>query len=278
MSQCSSVLVALLLLTSSAALAKDKPAPKPDVLKGMPEHLQLIGWSKDEEWFAVRKYILTDDAGVRDDEFCSGYVNHRGKPFHGGLSIELYKGGIESQSWEIQSDHGCTPPEKARDKLAAAKAALAQRGIDPSVIGTVVPVSRKDRFASTGQLTLPSGPWKGQTLEVEEAFEITNRTENEEVMLASTEAKATFTVSLRSGKELTQLAEYPLSDSYNSENGSWSPSFEAIVLSPSGERFVAIGHLSEGHMRGGSKESFVFGLVELPERDEAPAPKSKAAR
>lgn len=277
MAQCSSVLVALLLLTSNAALAKDKPAPKPDVFKGMPEHLQLIGWSKDEEWFAVRKYLLS--TASEDDEGCPGYVNHRGKQFNGGLSIVLYEGSHKSQSWAIQDERRCTPPEEARDKLAAAKAALAQRKIDPSVIGTVVLVSRKDKYASTAQLTLPSGPWKGRTLEVEEAYEITDRAEDEEVMYASNEAKATFTVSLRSGKELTQLAEYPLSGGYNPAGGGhWTPTFEGIVLAPSGERFVAIGHLSEGHMHGGSETSFIFGLVELPELDEAPAPKGKAAR
>jgi hypothetical protein len=50
--------------------------------------LQVIGWSADEQRFAVRLYTdeISDlELEVQDIPFCPGYVNHEGKKFRGSM-------------------------------------------------------------------------------------------------------------------------------------------------------------------------------------------------
>jgi predicted secreted protein len=49
------------------------------------QSLQILGWSADEQRFALRLYDEEDSEGVEEKSFCPGYVDHEGRPFRGSL-------------------------------------------------------------------------------------------------------------------------------------------------------------------------------------------------
>lgn len=295
MSRCSSAFLALLLLTSGAALAKGKPPPKPEASSDMPMDLQLIGWSKDEKRFAVRSYHLTGEEFAEMDEpppYCPGYVDHRGKKFRGSLTLRVYKGATVSGNWPIQNSDKCTPPEMARDRLAQVKAALAQQEIDLAALGTMVmprksarkPTSRRKGkttvTTSVISLELPGGPWARRPVDIILRIESKDDSESEDASNDNVTSRATFTVSLRSGKKPAPLGEFTLGPAEWNRMmaGHWTPTVDRLLLSPSGKRFVLLAHLSDGNMRDLSESSVVLGLVELPESPESATTTSAPAR
>lgn len=291
MSRRSSFLLALLLLTSNAALAKGKASAKAPAAPEMPNDLQIIGWSKDEKRFAVRVYDLDAENNELDEPppYCPGYVDHRGKKFRGALQLQLFAGKKATATWNIQESQPCTPPETARDRLAQAKAALTQQEVDLSSIGGVaVPAQkaktttkRKGRTLITtavSAVALPSGPWAGQRVEI--TCRVEAQDTDEESAGAAMKSQGTFTVGLRSGKTLTPLGEFSLDPAEWSawQAGYWTLTFDRLLLSPSGKSFVVLAHLAEGNMRGGSSSSMVMGLVELPPPPETTSTVSAPAR
>ncbi|WP_224240448.1 hypothetical protein [Hyalangium gracile] len=288
MSRGSSVFLALLLLTSSAAPARDKAPPKPDVSSDMPADFQLIGWSKDEKRFAVRRYDLSDseDDLSEPPPYCPGYVNHLGKKFRGGLLLQLYEGTTATKTWGIQDSEPCTPPETARERLTQAKAALAEQGVDLLAVGAVVMPRKGARKATprgnsklavgtaTTTLVLPSGPWARQTVDVTCRVERRDSGKSEEDGIGTYLSRATFTVRLRTGKKPVALGEFTLGPTEWSPvmAGRWDPTFDRLFLSPSGKSFVLLARLDEGNMHDSSVSSVVLGLVALPERPGSASP------
>src|SRR3954467_11823454 len=135
--------LALLLCTSIPALAEEK-VPGLDDAQGMTNDVQLIGWSKDEGRYALRVYdILPEPFGEEQPPLCKGYIDHAGKPFRGGLSLVLYEGNQRTGGWRIQEARTCTPPDTARERLVQAKAALAEQGIDLTLLGATVTASKE---------------------------------------------------------------------------------------------------------------------------------------
>jgi hypothetical protein len=289
-----SLFLALLLLTSTAALAKGKAPSKAPAAPDMPDDLQIIGWSKDEKRFAVRLYDLDVETNELDEPppYCPGYVNHRGKKFMGALRLQLFEGKQPTGTWNIQDAQPCTPPGTARDRLAQAKTALAQQGVELSATGAVAMPPSKGKKPSSKRkgrtwvttaasaVVLPSGPWAGQRVEVTCRVENREQADADEDPSSPVTSRATFTVGLRSGKSLTPLGEFTLGPTEWSmmQAGHWTPTFDRLLLSPSGKSFVVLGHLDEGNMRGSSSSSVVLGLVELPERPESASTVSAPAR
>lgn len=294
MFRCSSLLIALLLLTSTTALSKGKATAKTPAAPEMPNDLQIIGWSKDEKRFAVRLYDLAVETNELDEPppYCPGYINHRGKKFMGGLRFQLFDGAKAIHAWNIQDAQPCTPPDTARDRLAQANAALTEQGVELTAIGGVAmpaqkpkPPSKRSKgrtWFTTGAsaVTLPSGPWAGQRIEI--SYRVDNResARADEDPSRPITSQATFKVGLRSGKGLTPLGEFTLgpTDWSAMQAGHWTPTFDRLLLSPSGKSFVVLAHMDEASMRGGSSYSRVLGLVELPPRPETASAPSVPAR
>jgi hypothetical protein len=283
MSRCSPLLLALLLLTSNAALAKGKASAKAPAAPEMPNDLQIIGWSKDEKRLAVRLYDLDGESNELDEPppYCPGYINHKGKKFRGGLRFQLFEGAKALNTWNIQDARPCTPPDTARDRLAQAKAALTEQGVDLTAIGGIAMPVQKPKTPSkpkgrtwvttaASAVVLPSGPWAGQRIEISCRVDNRKSAEADKDPSAPITSQATFKVGLRSGKSLTPLGEFPLgpTDWSAMQAGHWTPTFDRLLLSPSGKSFVVLAHMDEGNLSGGSSYSHVLGLVELPPRPE----------
>jgi hypothetical protein len=108
------------------------------------QEMQVIGWSADESFYAIRLYsFLTDDHYLMEGGYllpkdCEGYVTHQGKQFNGGLSIHIYH---DYRIWEnhpIQVIDSCTPLNVARERLRRAKVALKKYGIQLKNPGKVL--------------------------------------------------------------------------------------------------------------------------------------------
>lgn len=126
------------------------------------QQAQIIGWSEDEEYFAVRLYTLRTeehfetDAGTGKPKDCPGYVDHNGEPFNGGLSIHVFKANRLVRSIQIQAADSCTAPSRARDSLLAAKSAMRQIGIDLTRPGRCLEVrgeSQEEREFTSGGMS-----------------------------------------------------------------------------------------------------------------------------
>jgi hypothetical protein len=115
-----------------------------DPLYGFRE-VSVTGWSADDARFAVRA-IDPDDGKP-----CPGYVDDQGKPFKGRLVLAAYERGNLFQSWVVQDYPECTPPDKARQILAVAKARFVKLGIDLNKRGTSLAC---DKGCKVGEVAL----------------------------------------------------------------------------------------------------------------------------
>ncbi|WP_224250180.1 hypothetical protein [Hyalangium gracile] len=139
------------------------------------ESLQIIGWSADEQRFAVRVYTdETTGMEAEDEPFCPGYVNHQGEKFRGSLMLGVYDKDKKPTWFDIQDSGECTPPKKAKERLEKAKKALAALGIDlaQKKPGTELTPDKK------GQLTIKEGPGSPYTLEAENQVKETIKGKN----------------------------------------------------------------------------------------------------
>jgi hypothetical protein len=273
---------ALLLLLPGTALAKDK-VPGLDELEASTQEVQLIGWSQDERRYALRVYDLQDLMGEEDPPpYCKGYVDHTGKKFRGGLSIVLYEGGKRIGSWRIQ-DWKCTPPEKSRERLAQAKAALVEQGIDLTATGVTLAPPEKSRpkpseqekggttlTTATTPVTLPHGPWAQKTVEILCRTE-TRIVGSEDEDMGKRTSTVAFTLRLGTGKDAIPLSELRLGpiEWWLNMAGFWSASFDRLFVSPSGKVLVALGSVHHGNMRISSTPRLLIGAVDLAERTQA---------
>jgi hypothetical protein len=282
----------LSLLLSSTALAQ-KEVPTLDNPQGINHEVQLLGWSKDERRYALRIYDLPIAYEAAATEApCKGYVNHLGKPFHGGLSFTLYEGTKRLSAWRIQDSDHCTAPEKARERLAKAKEELAKEGIDLSATGAVLlppakgpapsvqKKGKKEIFTTVTELVVPHGPWARQVLEVRSSVEVEPfKTEDDPEAEFMRSSIADFTVSLREGQSTVKLGEFRTKKiEWNSGDGaSFTPRFDQLFLSPSGRRLVALAAFLTQDMRLVLDPRVIVAVADISGKLPAP-PLDSAAR
>lgn len=287
------VLAAVLLALAPEGAWAEEPVPSLDDQKATTLDVQILGWSADERRYALRVYDLIE---VFDEEdgppACKGYVDHTGKKFLGGLSFVVYEGSRRIGGWRIQDAKKCTPPETARERLAQAKAALAEQGIDLTATGAMLvgdpdqrpsvhKKGKKTESRLTTNLPLPHGPWAGKKLEADclvEEQEISKKVEGEKETVLR--AQATLTLRLVSGKSSAALSKFQLGPSQQPNEGVswiWSAGFDRALLSPSGKVLVPLAYVHHGDMRLNNKPRILGAPVELAAKlGEAPPPSAPA--
>jgi hypothetical protein len=285
------LLTTLLSLVPSAVLAEEA-VPGLDTSQTSTLEVQILGWSKDERRYALRVYDLVDLAGEeRAPPFCKGYVNHAGKKFLGGLSFVLFEGTRRIAGWRIQDSGSCTPPEKARERLAKAKAALAEQGVDLTALGATLTEKpgRKPSEWEKGKksfsqlithLTLPHGPWASKVIEVSWLNESEDRYAGDGEETSERQSIVNAQVKFGSGKSATSLSSFrmgPIEWSLNMA-GHWEPRFDCLFVSPSGKVLVGLLSVTYGNMRYSSTSRVLFAHVDLSERLGAQPPASAPAR
>jgi hypothetical protein len=275
------LLAALFSLSPGTAMSAE-PVPGLDDQKARTTlEVQVLGWSADEQRYALRVYDLTelfgDEAGP---PACKAYVDHKGEKFLGGLSFVLYEGPRRIGAWRIQDAKKCTPPEVARQRLTEAKAALEKEGIDFKATGTTMTdttdpkptVKKKGKLTEssvTTRLRVPRGPWAGMTLEavtVVQEREIFAKGEEEEGMPPALRAQATFQLRLDSGADVASLGELKLGPSQQPEPGVswlWTAGFDQALLSPGGGVLVPLAYVHHGDMRLNYKARILMPPVKL---------------
>lgn len=271
------LLLAALALGPVSALAQEA-VPGLDTPESMTHEVQLLGWSKDERRYALRIYDVLDLGGEEEPPpFCKGYVDHAGRKFRGGLSFVLYEGEKRIGAWRIQDLKTCTPLETAHERLAQAKAALAEQGIDLEATGAILKgkagqkpstrtKGRKQTTVLTTTLVLPHGAWASKELEVDCRVESQELSEDDEYPPLR-RSSATFTLRLREGKRATALGEFrmdPIDWSLHMA-GHWSAEFDCLFISPSGRVLVGLARVKHGNMRYSSSPRLLFAHVDLAE-------------
>ena len=230
----------LLLLIALAATPAEGPL---DPVASMQE-LQLIGWSKDETRYAVRAFDRFEEPPAE----CAGYVDHEGKRFNGRLAVAAYERGRLLESWVVQDFPQCTPEATAQATLAAAKAKLAELGIDLEAKGTSLPCAKGCK--------LPGGA----------ALEVVDKTRNarHEDEEGFRKFSGTLRVTLRSGKQVTQLFEKSFQEAYMVVMGAtMSAGLEKVWLSPSGKVFLTRAVRVHSTARGPNVYPFPLGPLSL---------------
>jgi hypothetical protein len=282
----------LSLLLSSTALAQSE-VPALDNPQGINHEVSVLGWSKDERRYALRIYDLPIAyEAAATEEPCKGYVNHLGKPFYGGLSFTLYEGTKRISAWRIQDTGSCTPPAKARERLAKAKEELAKEGIDVSAMGAVLlppakgpapsvqKQGKKEISTTVTELVVPHGPRAKQVLEVRCNVEVEPlKTKDDPEAEFTRSSIAEFTVSLRDGQTPVKLGEFRTKKiEWNSGDGaSFTPRFDRIFLSPSGQRLVALAAFLTQDMRLVLDPRVIVAVAEISGKPPA-SPQDSAAR
>lgn len=284
------VLAVVLLALAPGAAQAEEPVPSLDDQKATTLDVQILGWSADERRYALRVYDLIELFGEEEPPpACKGYVDHTGKKFLGGLSFVVYEGSRRIGGWRIQDAKKCTPPELARERLAQAKAALAEQGIDLTATGatlvgapgqhpSVRTKGKKRESRLTTRLSLPHGPWAGKQLEADcvvEQQELSKK--GEEDGMEVWRASATLTLRMVSGKNSAELGELKLGPSQSEPGMSWiwSAGFDRALLSPSGKVLVPLAYVQHGDMRLNSQPRILGPPVDLTEKlgtPSAPAP------
>jgi len=238
------------------------------------QSIQLIGWSADEQRFAVRVYTdETSDMEAEEAPFCPGYVNHQGRKFRGSLTLAVYDKDQKPTGFPIQDSGKCTPPKKAKERLEKAKKELATLGIDlnQKKPGTELTPDKK------GLLTINEGPGAPYTLEAEEQVEETlegvdpfkkpktqeEREEQEyQEAVADRHVKGELVVFVRQGSERRKLLSQKVEGRFTPmQAGHHETKLYRVWLSPSGKTVVFITRTSSGNMRDLNISQQVLGTL-----------------
>jgi hypothetical protein len=231
--------------------------------EALEESFEIIGWSADEQRFAVRQFALdTTDMGG-NETYCPGYVDHKGEQFRGALKLGVFEKGKKPTWFPIQDNGKCTPPKKSRERLEKAKQQLATLGIDlkEKKPGT-------ELLPENGLVTVKEGPGAPYTIESEEqvkdtlkgkanakkgkapAKEEEESEEEEEELDAPHQVKGELVVFLRQGSERRQLFSEKVDGTYTPMHaGHYTVKLAKVWLSPSGKTVVIISQTSSGDMR-----------------------------
>jgi predicted secreted protein len=234
-------------------------------------HVQVLGWSKDEQRIAFQVYSwlngtyeaheLSESIPDDGDESmpgpgrpCRGYVNHKGKPFQGSLSVPVFERGTRVAGTWILDDIYCTPPEEAEQLRSQAKQMLVEQGID----------SRRPGHAF---VLKP----RGMRMEVKAGrrvpyvLEYVNTTRlKPEAQEGSSRFRGALRLFLRKGSTRRMVFEKEFNTRYSSDSGSgYAVTLSHVFVSPSGERLVVVAHERAENMRGTDEETWVTGVVDL---------------
>jgi hypothetical protein len=187
------------------------------------DEVQVTGWSADETKFSVRAFARYDAEGAGDgDPDCPGYLDQNGKKFRGQLVLAAYDRGRRVDSWVVQDYPECTPPEKAKFTLTAAKNAFLELGIELNAKGTRLDCNKRPCDLKHGGATL--------------VFENATKVSDDDESGMSATLKGPLRVWLKTGKDKTQLVEHQLNDSFQRMMGGRKSALIAPVeLSPSGK-------------------------------------------
>lgn len=246
--------------------------------------IQLLGWSGDEQRFAVREYDHTDlgESGMDEATPCPGYVDHEGKPFIGSLTLSVYEKGTQRASFPIQDGNACTPPKEAKARLTRAKQALAKLGIDlkQKKVGTQLTPDAE------GHIRVNEGPGAPYTLVAEhrqppkktaarkvdstpsargqdtKAPAEEEESSAEEDPTTPVEVNYSLVISVNKGGERRQLFSREVKGSYTPTlGGRYSTELNQVWLSPTGQTLVFITLSSSGNMRGHEDALEVLGAL-----------------
>jgi hypothetical protein len=233
-----------------------------------PPSIQLLGWSGDEQRFAVREYDHTDLGESGMDEPpppCPGYVDHEGKPFTGSLTLSVYEKGKQRDSFSIQDGAPCTPPKEAKARLAQAKQALAKLGIDlkQKKVGTELTPDAE------GRIRVNEGPGAPYTLVAEhrqppkkKAAAQEAESSAEEDPNVPVEVNYSLVVSVDKDGKRRQLFSRKVEGTYTPMlGGRYSTELNRVWLSPTGQTLVFITLTSSGNMRGREESLEVLGAL-----------------
>lgn len=240
------------------------------------QSLQVIGWSADEQRFAVRVYD-EERQSTKEEEFCPGYVNHRGERFLGSLKLGVSEPGKTPSWFPIQDDGKCTPPKKARERLEKAKQELARLGIDleRKQPGTELKPDVKGRVA------LSEGPGAPYTFEFEQQVTLsvkgkdkadTGKAKTQEELedeahadkFREHEVKGDMVVFVRKGTERQKLLSEPVNGTSTPGNGEFHEvRLHSVWLSPSGKRAVFISGTIDGGHQDSTRVLRILGVVGL---------------
>lgn len=227
---------------------------------------QVVGWSSDERRFALRQFDLMSEDIYEETEPCPGYIDHRGKPFMGTLTLQAYEIANEGmfllESFTIQ--HGparptefdpddCTPPAEAKENLEAAKRRFAELGIDLEKKGTVVKLTAD----TPAKLNGPNGDY---TLEYDSSGLSFDEEDEDGEWTGAAHAYGTHSLVMDQDGKRKILAQRSLDKEYGLIGaGYFSTGVSHVNVSPGGRAVVVIGHESEGNMRGSDKALFFWG-------------------
>ncbi|WP_147450317.1 hypothetical protein [Corallococcus carmarthensis] len=281
----------LLALAPEAARAEEKVPNLADE-KANTQEVQILGWSADEKRFALRVYDLTERwfGDSAPPPACKGYVDHKGEKFVGGLSFVLYEGGKQVGGWRIQDAKKCTPPETARERLAKAKAALAEKGIDLTATGATLAADlslragpqkkgKDTEYRLTSTFPLPHGPWAGTKFEadavvVEEDVMVKDSPDApDSEAMPTVRGRAKVQLRLVSGKRSVAVGDLKLGPDEADPGMSWvwTAGFDRALLSPSGKVLVPLVFVRHGDMRLFDTPRILMAPVDLADK-LGPAP------
>jgi hypothetical protein len=205
---------------------------------------QVIGWSADEQRFAVRVYTLTSDCHGHEegkDVFCKGYVDHGGKPFHGGLRLLAFERDRLVASLPLQDAEKCTPPKVAEARLAEAKKKLAALGIELERPGSELSRER-------GRPRYPVAEGRSAPYMLEYVKNVREKVEPEGTQ--ETWLRGAQELHVQRGNQRERVWARKLDRRFSrAEGGVWEVGASRVFLSPSGETVVVLGYEYEGHGR-----------------------------
>ncbi|MFO0594688.1 MAG: hypothetical protein U0228_05275 [Myxococcaceae bacterium] len=232
-------------------LAADPPKPPPDPLT-VADRIEPAGWNADETRVALR--LFGNETGGGENVECPGYVDAAGKKFLGGLTLVVLENGKLAQTFPIQDPpnweaKSCTSAEVAKERLAKAKEAFAQLGIDLKQPGALLPINRarsdeKKKLRKQDDATVRT--WK-DTFTAGPALEV--RFEVKEDCLEDTYCTNTSKLTWKWGDKGGNQALPPIEFSRNGA-GRFEWKLSAAVESPSKKLLLPFIDGHHSHMRG----------------------------
>lgn len=197
----------------------------------------VTGWSADETKFSVRAFDRAEAGdGMEELPDCKGYVDQNGKKFQGRLVLAAYEKGKLLQSWVVQDYPACTPADKAKETLTAAKAKFAELGIDLTAKGSQLKCEKPCDLKHGGAQLV----WENAT----------KSTYDDEGMEGR--FKGTMRVWLKTAKEKLSLFEQKVDEKFTPMmGGKMGAGLRAVEVSPGGKAMLvrAFTYFSSG--RGG---------------------------
>ena len=240
---------------------------------------QLIGWSPDEQRYAFRTYSLKEDDGLETETeewqkaheeveaynasrqgpegFCKGYLDHKGKPFKGSLTLVVFEGGKKLLTLPIQDEPRCTDTQVAAERLGEAKKKLLELGIDTGRVG--------QEFALVSGKKVHVKPEKQPPYAVEYAYrvrDIEKVKDSEDPDPFAIHLRGTLDLLVhRGGKKQKVYSQKVKRDYSRSMGGMVEESLSRLYVSPSGERGVVLGAGRSGDGRSGFAASLTVAPV-----------------